>query len=439
MFLFTRLRTSLTAFRRDDRAAATVFSLFLVMSFVAMGGVAVDVTNVMAKRTELQITADAVAHAAIVTRETRSEAEAKTAAANLALANITQAEAGIVVKEEDIIFGTFDPVAVKFTPVPGSRSAVLVIAREATENSNPIGTFMLNMVGFDEWNVDVISIFASNNNTCISEGFVAQDTVDLQSNNKYRKGFCVHSNTGVKVSSGNWFEKGSIISMPSSNMLQMPQSGWTSNVGLRDALTYGTLNIRIVNRIATVIAGIQDPNSKFWQPYITSPTVITLTNRTIAANHLTQGRIHRLTCNGNQDMRFSGGFTLRNVIIVTNCPVSFNQGVTLESSIIATTNTSKQSMTSAAAFTLGRSDVCVPGGESQLVTMGSIKLTSKISIYGSQMLAAGDISFTSLGEGSRGVSLTAGGTLSGTTNMDMEACGNMAGTNLQMSYFKMAY
>ena len=41
---------------------------------------------------------------------------------------------------------------------------------------------------------------------CLREGFVAQGMVDIQSNNTFKNGFCIHSNTVVKVSSGNVFE-----------------------------------------------------------------------------------------------------------------------------------------------------------------------------------------------------------------------------------------
>ena len=432
-------RRSARAFAADERAAATVFSLLLFMSLVMMGGLAVDVTNAITMRKELQVTSDAVAHAALVTRELQSEADSKTKAIAVAKLNMPDGQFGNVVTANDIVFGTWNPANTTFTPVSGSREAVMVTARQDSTNGNPLATFMLGLIGLDDWNVSAVTVYTSNGNSCISEGFVGQDVVDLQSNNFYGDGFCVHSNTGVKVSSGNTFESGTIVSMPSLSLLQMPASGWTSNEGITEALREGTLNIRIASRLAAVIDGIQNPASKFYPSYITDPTPIRLNTRNIAASNLTKGRIHTLTCNGNQNMRFSGGFTMKDVVIITNCDISFNQNVHIETSIIATTSTSKLSMTSASAFSLGNTDVCIPGGESQLVTLGSIKLTSKISVYGSQLLAAGDISFTSLGEGTRGVSFTAGGTISGTTNMSMEACGNMDGTNLQMAYFKMAY
>lgn len=433
------VKSQLRAFVEGDEGGVTAYSLIVLIGMLALGGYAVDVSNVTSRRTHLQITADAVAHAAILAREFGTVEEARAAALEISVGNLPEAYAGEVVTPEEIIFGHWDPLTETFLPDEDSRSAVYVMAREDSTNGNAVGTFMLGIVGFDQWDVSAISVYSTYKPSCLSDGFVAEGRVDVQSNNFYGNGFCIHSNTGVKLSQNNTFEQGTIVSMADLDTLQIPASGYTKNIGLQEALREGSWNVRIVSRISQVIAGMQDPDSQFYPSYITSPTQITLTNRTVAASHLTSGRIHKLTCSGNQDMRFSTGFTLQNVVIITNCAVRFNQGVTLINAAIVTTNTGNQSISSSSSFTLGKGDDCAAGGSAQLVTMGSIKFAAKLTINGGQLLAKGDISFSAQGAGAKGVQLVAGGEISGTSNMEMIGCGNLQEENLQLNYFRMAY
>ena len=56
---------------------------------------------------------------------------------------------------------------------------------------------------------------------CLREGFVADKMVDIQSNNGFESGFCIHSNVGISINQNNTFEAGTIVSMPSLNYLQV--------------------------------------------------------------------------------------------------------------------------------------------------------------------------------------------------------------------------
>lgn len=82
--------------RRED-GAGTALNLILLLSLVAVGGLAVDVTNVTASRTELQITADAVAHAALLSRETMTVEDAKVVALALSDENLPIEDVGQVI------------------------------------------------------------------------------------------------------------------------------------------------------------------------------------------------------------------------------------------------------------------------------------------------------------------------------------------------------
>jgi Flp pilus assembly protein TadG len=55
----------LARLRRDDRGVMSAFLLFMFIAICCVGAVALDVNHMYAAREQLQVTADATAHAAI--------------------------------------------------------------------------------------------------------------------------------------------------------------------------------------------------------------------------------------------------------------------------------------------------------------------------------------------------------------------------------------
>ena len=428
---------SIARFRDEEDGGGTVFSVLLLISMIGLGGYALDVSNVMTSRTELQITADAVAHAALLKRERSSVAVAKAAAIAISTANLPIQNVGTVIHTNDIVFGRWDAEQRKFFPEPTSKTGVQVTARQNSENENPISTFFLRIVGFNDWDVSVQATYSTYKPTCLREGFVAENFVDIQSNNNFSNGFCIHSNEYVSLQSNNIFEPGTVVSMPDLANLELPNSGYQSNLGLGDALREGSWNIRILQRINDIISGISDPTSVFRPAYLTSSTPIRLTKRTVEQANLTAGRVHTYSCGSGASLTIGTNVVLNKMAIVTDCRVRFNQGVILEDSVIATTSTSDQSMTSAAGLQVGRKDNCAAGGEAQLVTMGSMSFPADLKIYGGQLIANRNIEFSANADGMQGASMVAGGQISGTSNMNMGFCGNKNDNNFQVDYFKL--
>lgn len=429
----------LQRFAREEQGGATAFSLFLLASGLMLGGYAIDVGNVIAARTKLQVTADAAAHAALVTRELGTVAESKAAALAMVERNMPASAFGTVLTEEDIVFGTWDTQTMSFTPSALWHDAVRVDTRRMKEAGNPVATYLLKLVGLDAWDVVTPSIFATYHPTCLREGFVAENVVDLQSNNNYFNGFCIHSNTYVSLNSNNYFEPGTIVSMPDPNQIDLPNSGFDSNVGLAQALQKGQWHIRILDRILPIIDGLESGTNHV-PHYISNTAPIKLKSRTVDAASLTKGRIHTFSCGGGgAAMQIKSGTLLNEVVIVTNCKVKFEQGVVLEDAIVATRDTSNQAMTSPASFRLGRNDNCATGGGAQLLSMGSINFAAAMEIFGSQMLAINDIEFSANAYGVQGAAMVAGGTISGTSNMNMGFCGTGMEANFMADYFRLVY
>lgn len=431
----------LTGFLRDPAGGATAYGLLLMFALLVSGGYAVDVQNVFTARTKLQTAADSAAHAALLTRESRSADEARQAAVDVANLNMPPALTDSTLTIDDVVFGDWDEATRSFTPDPDSRGAVKVTAWRTNSRGNSIGTYLLKLVGNDSWNVSVSSIYVTYHPTCLREGFVAQDVVDLRSNNSFTSGFCIHSNAYVSLNSNNYFEPGTVVSMADLDDIDLPNSGYKTNEGLEQALREGSWNIRMVSRIDDIIAGLSAMLPDHRPAYIATTVFSRLPSATVLQSHLTEGRPYRFTCNAPSGrLTFDNNITVRNVVIVTNCQIFFRNGVKLENAVLATTNTGSKSIASASGstgLTVGRNDNCAPGGDVQLLTRGSMDFPSKLSVFNGQFLAMGNIAFAANADGVKGIAMVAGGGISGTSNMTMAFCGRGMENNFHAEYFRM--
>jgi hypothetical protein len=428
-------------FHADDNASITIFALFMFMTMAVVAGLAVDISNLMARRTYLQVAADAAGHAAIYTRETGSEDEAILKALEIAEGAMPREVFGQVLTENDIQFGTYDRETRTFTELPGSRKAVFVATGQIAARDNSVASYLLKLIGFGEIDVRTGAVYETFRPTCLREGFVADGVVDVQSNNTYFRGFCIHSNTYISINNNNFFEAGTVVSMPDLALLDIAASGYDQNEGLAAALREGQYNLRILNRLTDIIAGLQNMDPDYLPDYITSMIpVIFAPNKNIMQSDLVQGRVHIMTCiNDGKQITLSNSLALHEMVIVTNCKMKFDNSVSIQDAIIATTHNSARSFNSSQGFTIGRDDNCAEGGGAQLLTMGGVSFPSGMEAYGGQIIAMGDIEFTANAYGIEGISLVAGGVISGTSNMEMGFCyGAGMEDNFEADYFRLA-
>lgn len=437
--MFSFIIRSLRKFHHDESGGVTAFGMFILMSTLFTGGYAIDVANVMMARTSLQVAADASAHAALLTRELKSESESIAAAHAIALSNMPESAFGTVLNDADIVFGEYDADTQSFTSKSGSRDAVQVTTRRTLENGNAVSTYLLKLVGLDNWDLTTTAIFATYHPTCLIEGFVAEGPVDVQSNNSYSSGFCIHSNSYVSLNSNNYFEPGTVVSMPNLDDIELPNSGYKTNTGLQEALREGSWNIRIIDRIDALIAGLSAFDTLYLPSYITSTKKKSFSSRNVTQADLAEGSLHSYTCSGGAALTIKSKVVVKNVVIVTSCDIKFEQGVKIINSVIATTSTSFKSMSASSGLQVGLNDGCAVGGGAQLVTAGSMSFPSALQIYGSQLLAKDDITFSANANGIEGAALVAGGTISGTSNMAMGFCETGMNDNFNAEYFKLVY
>ncbi len=435
---------------RCEDGAATGFGLVMMILLLMFAGLAIDAAQYNAARTQLQSAADSAAHAALVARvrDRMDEDEAKALALELVEANMPGRRFGQTVTANDIEFGRWDsdrPYGDRFVPSNSpSPSAARVVAWRDESRLNAVRTFLLRLVGVTEMAAATPAVFATYQPICLREGMVAEGKVDVQSNNLYLRGFCIHSNSYVSINQNNTFEEGTIVSMPDLDLLELPNSGYEQNDGLEAALREGELDVRILRQMDAIIDGLLAGDPRYLtQDYITTPGVaeqtLTRVNNDIAAADLEANRVNHLYCDRhNGSISIPSGELIEELVLVTNCDVNLSSGVTLEDVVLATTSTDSRSIDGASDVSIGRDDNCAEGGGTQVLTMGGMRFPANLGVFGGQLLAQGDINFAARADGIQGASMVAGGEIDGTSNSSMARCNQGMDGNFEAEYFRMA-
>jgi len=430
-----RLTKSFQNWIDDERGGIAIFGLYMFMSVLIMAGLAIDMSHLINNKTKLQIAADTAAHAALYNRDTKSADDSKVAALAVANAAMPSGRYGDVLKVTDIHFGSFDFADQSFTIDENSRSAVLVTTNQLASRANPISSFLLQFIGFAEWDVSVDSVFVTYRPACLREGFVADGIVDIQSNNEFWSGFCIHSNTHVELNSNNTFEAGTIVSMPDEESIVLPNSGWSTNDGLRAALREGSYEMRLVHKLPDIITQLSNADAEYIPAGISRTDIRRLNENKLAAGRLEPGYIYIANCSAGT--LTIDATTVSNVVLLTPCAITFSKGTIVEDSIIVSTNTGDRSIYAPSDLQIGRDDDCAAAGGSKVLTMGGMKFAANLAVFGSQLVATQNIEFAARAEGIEGASMIAGGLISGTSNMSMGFCGdNVEG--YEAEYFRLA-
>lgn len=429
-------------YRKSEDGAITAFGLYVLMIMATLSIFGLEVAHLMSARSQLQIAADSAAHAALYYRELNNAEDSRTKALAVAFHGAPYSRYGEILDDADIVFGDWDYDTDTFIIDNTSRNAVMVTTQRNSSKSNAIVGFLSHWIGKDTWDVVTPSVFTTYRPTCLREGFVADNIVDIQSNNGYYNGFCIHANNYVSMNTNNIFEAGTIVSMPNEGDLDLPQSGFETNEGLQAALREGVYRLRILNRIDSIITGLQTGDPLYTPDYIGNTAMLTLPNKMVDDTDFVSGRIHTYSCaTGGQTLTIgpsAPGAVLKEIVLVTDCQIKFNQGVILEDVRIATTSTSNKSISSPASLQIGADDDCGTSGGAQLVTKGTFDVAADLKVFGGQVLALGDILFAANADGIEGASFVAGGNVDGTSNMTMGFCGNGMEDNFEAEYFRLA-
>ena len=454
------LHAPLSATRRflsDTSASVTIWALFNLVLVLFFAGLALDINNAVRSRTQLQGAADAAAHAALYARMKNGDTTGAAAAGiKIAEANMPTSLFGEVLATADVEFGNWERTSRSFTPGAGD-TAVRVTTRRLDARGNSVGTFLMELLGVATFELNTSSVWDFEDGICATndtdgipgEGFFAIGVVDMQTGNKFGSGFCIHSETYVKLSTDNTFMKDVYITMPDPTELRMPESGWTNNEGIHDALHR--------NGYPLLHSFFAKPSGYFYQMVSSfdSPNLLThdeveitvgggdvLTQDMVQAakDSVTTGLtpIVRVKCSGNS---FSIGQdeTISDVSLVTDCKVKFLSGSALENMTLVTTSTDIQSISGPSGTTWGNSGFCddTDLGTVTVMTQGSIQMPADFEAHGLEILAAGSVNLAAKANGISAINVVAGGSIDITAQSDFGFCAGDAPNSFKIPAFRM--
>ena len=255
----------------DEDGSTTILSLFLFMIALVLGGLAIDFNKVVSERTQLQVAADSAAHAALYTRERDGSEAAVAKALETVTDMLPESQFGsTALMTTDVNFGEWNKSELTFSENADSTTAVRVQAMMKQERDNASRNILLRLIGQDTFDVSVESVYSTYFPGCFTEGFVAEGVVDIQSNNSFTYGFCIHSNQYVSMNQNNYFEPGTVVSMPNVEDLDIPKSGFDKNDGLQTALRSGSYRLRLLNQLPDIIESFWSAKAEHLPPYVSS-------------------------------------------------------------------------------------------------------------------------------------------------------------------------
>ena len=227
---------------RDERGAVVVWVAIFMTGFLALSAIGVDAAQLFLIKGQLQVAAEAAAHAGAAALWPTGAATAQTASAiaaaqNYAAKNMPDPPNGIVVKPADVQVGHWDPAAKTFTPAPTTQlNAVQVTAYRATSHANGVPAWFANFVGVSSTDVVATAIAAHSNAFQEWDWVIAQDVTlsfvaELQAPSKIAQTAdqnmlnCANSNGSGNAKAGLVVFTGFAAQVPSAAALQPLSSG----------------------------------------------------------------------------------------------------------------------------------------------------------------------------------------------------------------------
>ena len=419
-------------FRREEDGIASVWHIMMAISMLAIGGFAIDHSRVMSEQIRLQVAADTTAHAAawaLIDLEGSEDPDerieqARRAGMVYATTNL-QSGRGEAIIGSDIQFGQWNQTTRTFTESETDIDAVRVVSRRTSDRKNPLPTTYLGLVDLPSFNVAAQAVFQLEVAGCPGRGMLAMGMVDISSGSTFESGYCVHGQNGVDMGNGNVFQAGTVVSMPSLDLLDGSTEG---NPGLEEALRRDRQNPPELWNIPALMDSIQAGNEAAtgdWYTTEVAPTVDVKGD--LSPTDLKQGSYQEVTCKGKHMFIGPGpaGEIYENVVIRTTCAVTFRAGVRLENAVIMSESMDKKAFSAPSGLSIGKDDTCAEGGNVLLITTGGMEFASKIEMHGSQLIAGGDVQFSASGTGVYGGQILAGGNIYSTSNLHFGPCPRM--------------
>ncbi len=446
------LRVRIHQFANNEAGAGTIMGLLWFMLLVGITGMAVDITDGLRNRTMLQATADAAALAGAI--DLPDQAAVVATAVAYAAENMGEDVNGSVLDPDDVLVGLWDPATQSLDTTSAFPDAVMVTVRRSAENANAVPVNFLRIIGLQTWNVVAQAVAQRFIPDCLRDGLIAREIVDMSSNNGFVNEICIHGEEGIDIQSNNYFETGVNVTMPKiPEMLQLPNSGMDSNIGLPPALRENYLDPRMVNQVDEIMLGMVAMQEDIMPNYIHTDGICSGFNcggakpvievdEKFDLSTAKPGRIYYVKCKPNKVARIPNNSFVQKVIIIADCEVHIGAGATVIDSVIASRSggngkIDKANIVIAANVQLGKPDNCHPGGGVQLFSNATIHTAASTSIDGVQMVAKGDIKLGARDMGVNGISAQSGGTITLTSNNMFGLCSGGVGGLFTVPYYRL--
>ncbi|MDH3666989.1 MAG: Tad domain-containing protein [Paracoccaceae bacterium] len=427
------MKTAFVNFLRDEDGGYTIWGLTWFMIYLAIGGLAVDVTDAYRNQTLLQSTADTAALAGVLALP--DENAAATAAVTNATSNMDQGVHGNVLVTGEVFVGSWDFNTRTFTEGAAVPNAVRVITRRSAQNNNAVAMNFLRILSLTglntTWDISTEAIAVGYTPDCVNDGMIAMNRLDLRSNNSHVNGICLHGQEqGVDLQNGNYFELGVQVSMPDLGMLPNRANLYSMNPGLQEALREGDMYPQDVNRVNDIIAGLRNLDPDYMPDFMVNidpgtgqrrlkAGVTKITGNNLPAT-LQPDTVYDISCNGQEQLP---GSVMNRVVVVADCRIQSSSGTTIIDGAVATSYIGNNaSIKMAAQSTLGLADFCAAGGGVELYTPGDIDISAQGDWHGLRIVSGNDVKFTANNNGIYGMSVQAGNNIDYTSNNSFGGC-----------------
>ena len=333
-----KLHASFIRFKTDISGAVTASNVIWMVIFIGLGGLAVDSAQAFRIRAMLRAGADAGAHgaAAAMAMNTRNihEPENHMDPTEVALDIVARTLPGSkmedILRREEVEFGTWVSATHKFIPNHPDMDAVRVTLRRQENRLNPVPTFLLKILGRENWDVSasaVARIVDIQRGRCHNPILTARTRVDIENINAY-VGICVRAHVTAEVAEdGAWVPDLVADTVDALMQEQLLAAGGgdllggiTGSLGLGGALG-GLTGGATASASSLLLDAVADAD-----------TTVTLHNLDFA--QVVANESLHVTCNSNEVLTIPGGISLPGVTIFSDCPVRLDQEAELETTII---------------------------------------------------------------------------------------------------------
>lgn len=455
----------LVSFARDTSGAVFFYLTLVLLVLLIAAGFAIDSSLVVYHKMRLQNAADAsaLAGAALIPENdgTLSAAEASVIATEAILFsrnNMQIATFGDVLATSDIGYGHWDTdgthgAARTFypqgsLPLNASLNAVTTTTREAQSNANPLTLMLIGLVSENSVNLATSAIAIApppEGPGCFKSGFFALGTTEGGSTNKFRDGFCMHGEQGVKLGSQNSVEGGDDAENPVTISLSDmgedygdggPDTGSDNEVVPEEQFDDGvwsnnSLPAIIQERSITDYVNPGAANFPFDLSFPAghSAHVQSATNRidTLVADAASAFPPEMTFQHSNDDIDIDSNFS--NAVVVSEKKIKIGSDVTMNNVILL----AKENVEIGSDVTIGLSTFCDAPDLSVNFIMGAemTKIGSDVKMTNLQIMAGEYVDWGSNDTSAAAVSVFSAGSLKFGSDWDIRGCG---GANLFLDF-----